>query len=319
MTIMKITPPHIASNAKSLEARIELRHLRYFRAVAEELSFSRASERLHIAQPPLSQQVKQLESELGVLLIDRDNRPLRLTDAGQYLLEKTQELFASINTTIGEVRGIGLGLTGRISIGFAGSTMYNLLPDIVNTYRDQYPMVELVFKEMLAAEIHAAIETHKIDIGFSRPGIEVFDNIEQVLLVKEPLVVAIPERHPFSKNGCLDIEKLDGEAVILYPQHPRPSLTDLIIETLHAKHVRIRIVQEVTNLQTALGMVAARVGITFVPASVGEHERAGIQFLPLNPQVLFSPLTAVWRRNNKSASLHNFLNIMQQYLPNEKC
>lgn len=297
------------------DARIELRHLRYFRAVAEELSITRAAERLHIAQPPLSQQIKQLEDVLGVLLLERAERPLRLTEAGQHLLQGANELLSFVQTVVDEVRSIDQGMTGRLTIGFAGSAMYNLLPNILNAYRDRFPDVQLVFRELLAAEIASTLEAREIDVGFSRPGIEPTEKIEQELLLNEPLVVAVSERHPFKTEAVLCVQRLHNEAVILYPRYPRPSLTDLILSVLEKHAVHIRIIQEVNNLQTALGLVAAGVGITFVPASVGTHCRSGIHFLPVNPQVLFSPMTIAWNKGTHSSTLRTFLEVVHQHCP----
>src|SRR6516164_6069265 len=127
---------------------MELRHLRYFVAVAEEMSFTRAAERLHIAQPPLSQQIKQLEEELGVTLLQRDARPLRLTDAGQVLLDRSREILADLEATLAETRRTGRGQTGKLSIGFAGSAMYVFLPDVINGFREACPSIELALDKM---------------------------------------------------------------------------------------------------------------------------------------------------------------------------
>lgn len=307
--------PETGSRWISLDTRLELRHLRYFRAVAEELSFTRAAERLHIAQPPLSQQIKQFEEDLGVRLLERAERPLRLTEAGQHLLKRTNEILSSIQTTVDEVRRIGSGVTGKLSIGFAGSAMYSLLPGVLNAYRERYPDVVLCFTEMLAAEISAALEERKIDVGFSRPGLAPSEKFKQELLINEPLIVAVPERHRFANVSALCLERLHNEDVILYPRYPRPSLTDLVLNTLEANDIRVRITQEVGNLQTALGLVAAGVGITFVPASVGMHRRNGIHYLPLDPQTLSSPMTVVWLHRTNCKALTKFLDVVMQHRP----
>ncbi|WP_170275798.1 LysR substrate-binding domain-containing protein [Paraburkholderia megapolitana] len=298
-----------------MEARLELRHLRYFQAVAEELSFTRAAERLHIAQPPLSQQIKQLEDDLGVQLIERAERPLRLTDAGKQLLSRAAEILSSMQTTVDEVRRIGRGMAGQLSIGFAGSAMYNFLPTILNAYRDLYPEVDLTFVELLACQIEDALEARQIDVGFSRPGLEAHEKIRQRMLLEEPMVVAVPERHPFAVRPCVPIEALDRQDAILYPRYPKPSITDFVLQQLEANAVHMDIVQEVGNLQTALGLTAAGVGITFVPASVGQHRRSGVRFLALDPPILTSPMTVVWLKDATSAALGNFLNIVENNKP----
>lgn len=307
--------PDIKTVGASMDARLELRHLRYFRAVAEELSFTRAAERLRIAQPPLSQQIRQLEEDLGVQLIERAERPLRLTDAGEVLLRRAAEILGTTQAAIDEVRRVGRGMAGKLSIGFAGSAMYNFLPAILNTYRDAYPGVDLAFVELLACQIEQALEARQIDVGFSRPGIDSPEKVEQRMLLEEPLIIAVPERHGFARQSSLPVQALNRQDTILYPRYPKPSITDLVLQRLESSQVEIRIIQEVGNLQTALGLVAAGVGLTFVPASVGKHRRSGVYFLPLDPQVLFSPMTVVWRKGPPSAALENFLTTVDCHNP----
>lgn len=310
-----IQAPVLGSGRISIETHLELRHLRYFQAVAEELSFTRAAERLHIAQPPLSQQIKQLEDDLGVQLVERAERPLRLTDAGKQLLKRASEILLSVQTTVHEVRRVGQGMTGKLSIGFAGSAMYNFLPNILNAYRDLYPQIALTFIELLACEIEDALDARQIDVGFSRPAIEAHDKIEQRMLLEESMVVAVPERHPFAAQKSIPIQALDRQDAILYPRYPTPSITDFVLRRLEETQIHIDVVQEISNLQTALGLTAAGVGITFVPVSVGEHRRVGVRFIQIEPPILTSPMSVVWLKGATSAALGNFLAIVEENSP----
>ncbi|MFS2050249.1 LysR family transcriptional regulator [Variovorax sp. Varisp41] len=296
-------------------ARLEIRHLRYFRAVAEELSFTRAADRLHIAQPPLSQQIRQLEEELGVQLIDRDNRPVRLTEAGTLLLERAVAIMSQFDAAVDDVRRIGRGHSGKLAIGFAGSAMYSVLPDVLNAFRDRYPEVELSFSELLAAEIAEALSRRSIDVGFSRPGLPPDPSIEQRLLITEPLMAAVPTRHPLAARATIPVEELHGQAAVLYPRHPRPSLTDLILHALGERGIVLELKEGARNMQTALGLVAAGAGISFVPASVCGHGRSGVRFVGIEPQVLTSPMTVVWRKDHASVALKNFLQIVETVGP----
>lgn len=296
--------------------KLELRQLRYFKAVAEELSFTRAAERLHIAQPPLSQQIRQLEDELGVTLIERGGRPLRLTEAGSLLFERAGTILSDVDNAAEDVRRIGRGGIGKLSVGFAGSAMYNVLPAIINAYRDRFPDVELALHELLAADVAIALRERRIDVGFSRPGLEQEEGVEQHLLFEEPLVAAVSDRHEFASRNTISPADLHAQPTILYPRHPKPSLTDLIVETLETEGISLRIVQEARHLQTALGLVAAGVGITFVPVTVSLQTRQGIRFLPIEPKILTSPMTVVWRSDTTSASLENFLKTVREFVPN---
>ena len=293
------------------EIRFDLRHLRYFCAVAEERSFTRAAERLHIAQPPLSQQIKQLEDELGVRLIERGQRPLRLTPAGVLLLERSKKILSSVETTASDVRRLGLGHTGKLAIGFAGSAMYTLLPEILNTFRDLHPDVELSLEEALAADIVLRLIDRGIDLGFLRPGLDEHEHISQLPLLNETMVVAVSTRHVFAKLDVVPIKDLHGQATILYPRHPKPSMTDLILSTLSQHGVELQIVQDALHMQTAIGLVATGVGITFVPASVQQQRLAGVRYIPLDPPVLVSPLVVAWRPDNASrATVADFLQVV---------
>ncbi|MFT4065991.1 LysR substrate-binding domain-containing protein [Paraburkholderia sp.] len=291
-------------------ARLEMRHLRYFRVVAEELNFTRAADRLHIAQPPLSQQIRQLEEELGVLLLERDARPLRLTEAGTLLLERVIVIVSEFDTAVQDVRRIGRGQSGKLCIGFAGSAMYSVLPDILNAFRDAYPAVELVFTELLAAQIAEALANRSIDVGFSRPGLPPDEHIEQHLLVTEPLMIAVPARHSLAEFATVPIGELQHQVAVMYPQFPKPSLTNLVVEALRARGIELDLVQEARDMHTALGLVAAGAGISFVPASVSQANRNGVRFIAIEPQVLVSPMTVVWRKSHSSVALKNFLRVV---------
>ena len=216
---------------------MELRHLRYFMAVGEELSFTRAAERLHIAQPPLSQQIKQLEEELGVTLLQRGARPLRLTGAGEVLLQRSRALLADLDAAIAETRRTGRGQTGKLSVGFAGSAMYVFLPDVINTFREACPNVELNLHEMLASEVAQALQERKIDVGFARPQLPPLDHIAQRLILEEPYLAALPKRHRLAGRTLIALSDLADEPFVLYPSTPGPSVMEIF--TSACREVRI--------------------------------------------------------------------------------
>ncbi|AZC27588.1 LysR family transcriptional regulator [Pseudomonas sessilinigenes] len=302
--------PAAEPSAKPMEQRLELRHLRYFKAVAEELSFTRAAAKLHMAQPPLSQQIKQLEEDLGVVLFERQGRPLRLTEAGRQFLLKVRGILDDVQSSVREVRELAEGHGGRLSIGFAGSVMYNKLPELLGLFRQCYPGVELEFRELLAAQIGPALLARDIDLGLARPALEDDPAFQQRLLLQEPLVVAVPTGHRLAGREDIAIQDLDQERTVLYPRFPLPSLTDLIQNTLERLGVHLHLVQHVENLQAALGLTRAGVGLTFVPQSVGAELRQGIVFLAIRDNPLFSPLSAAWLAGTSSAPLRNFLPLL---------
>ncbi len=199
---------------------MELRHLRYFIALGEELNFTRAAERLHIAQPPLSQQIRQLEEELGVTLLQRNERPLRLTAAGGFFLDRARALLTSFEGAVADTRRIGRGHSGRLAIGFVGSAMFVGLPEVVAAFRDRFPDVELVLNEMLAAEIAECLRQRRIDVGFSRPPLSAENGFAQRVLLQEPYVAVLPRHHRFADRAEIALAKLADEDFILYPSRP---------------------------------------------------------------------------------------------------
>ncbi|UQR66644.1 LysR substrate-binding domain-containing protein [Bradyrhizobium sp. C-145] len=287
---------------------MELRHLRYFMAVGEELSFTRAAERLHIAQPPLSQQIKQLEEELGVTLLQRGARPLRLTDAGEVLLQRSRTILADLDAAMAETRRTGRGQTGKLSVGFAGSAMYVFLPDVINGFREACPNVELNLHEMLACEVAQALQERKIDVGFARPQLPPLDRVAQKLILEEPYLAALPKRHRLAGRSSIALRELVDEPFVLYPSTPGPSVTELFTSACRESGFVPRVAQEARHLQTVVGLVAAGVGVSLVPQAAADGQRRrGVTFVPLSPPVPMAPLTVVWREEDISPALREFL------------
>ena len=287
---------------------MELRHLRYFVAVGEELSFTRAAERLHIAQPPLSQQIRQLEEELGVTLFERAARPVRLSEAGLLFFDRVRELLAALEATVADTRRIGRGQAGRLMIGFAGSAMYAGLPDIVAAFRDTCPDVELALDEMLAAEIAEALHQRRIDVGFARPPLLPEDGFAQRLFIEEPYVAALPRRHPLADLDDIALMELSDDPFILYPGRPEPTVTGLIMAACGAAGFTPQIAQEARHLQTVISLVAAGVGVSLVPASAAWAQvRPGVVYVKLRSPAPAAPLSVAWRDGNVSPALRTFL------------
>ncbi|HKU97515.1 MAG TPA: LysR substrate-binding domain-containing protein [Vineibacter sp.] len=294
---------------------MELRHLRYFVAVAEALSFTRAAQRLHIAQPPLSQQIRQLEEELGVTLFQRGARPIGLTDAGRVLLARSRAILADLATTVAETQRTGRGLTGRLSIGFAGSAMYVFLPDVINAYRDACPNVALALDEMLASEVAAALQDRKIDVGFARPPLPPHARVAQKLILEEPYLTAVPDRHRLAGCKRIALAELADEPFVLYPLTPGPSVTERIVAACQEAGFVPRIVQEVMHLQTAVSLVAAGVGISLVPQAAAQAQaRRGVTFIALSPPAPTAPLAVAWREDDVSPPLRHFLAVIDTAL-----
>lgn len=293
---------------------MELRHIRYFVALGEELNFTRAAERLHIAQPPLSQQIRQLEDELGVTLLQRNSRPVRLTEAGVLFLARARALLASFEDAVADTRRVGRGQAGKLALGFVGSAMFAGLPDVVGAYRDACPDVELVLDEMLAAEIAEALRRRRIDVGFARPALLPEAGLAQRVILEEPYVAALPRTHPLAARRSVALAELSDDAFVLYPARPEPSVTGLIVAACSAAGFTPRLAQEVLHLQTAIGLIAAGVGVSLVPEAAARAQTGrGVAYIPLANPTVMAPLTIAWREEDVSPAVQRLLEIAARW------
>lgn len=278
---------------------LELRHLRYFSAVARELSFSRAAEQLHIAQPPLSRQIRALEDELGAVLIDRSARPLKLTPAGRFFKVQAQQILdrmAEVQQATERIAGGGRTWYG---LGFVPSTLYGALPEVIRRFREEQPTVELGLFEMTTIEQIEALKSGRIDIGFGRLHIE-DSGISGKKVGEEPVVAALPARHRLLGHKSLTLAKLAAEPLILYPARPRPSYADQVLDIFHTRGLKPTIALETNEVQTAIGLVVAGLGYALVPASLQALDRAGVVYAPLSDAGIMTPIIMNRRRDDDS-------------------
>lgn len=281
---------------------MDIRQLRYFLAVAAERNFSRAAERLHMAQPPLSRQIQQLEQEVGATLFDRDARPMALTDAGRLFYEHAVQVTRRLEELKDAMRSFVNANRPRFVVGFVPSVLYARLPDIIRNFRKAAPDVDLSLVEMMSIEQIVALKEGRIDVGFGRLRFE-DPAIEREVLREEDLVAALPIGHRLLKvEGPIDLTDLSDEAVIVYPREPRPSYADQVLSLLRDHGVTPAAVHEVRELQTALGLVAAEDGICIVPSSVHLMGRRDLMFRELTEKAV-SPIIMSHRKNDSSPHL----------------
>nr|WP_315393739.1 LysR substrate-binding domain-containing protein [uncultured Duganella sp.] len=286
---------------------MELRHLRYFVAVAEEKNFTRAAKRLFIAQPPLSRQIQQLEEELGVDLIEKGSRPLRLTEAGVFFQAHAQELLAKAAELKTMTQRVGK-IDRSLSMGFVASTLYGLLPDIVRHFREQYPTVEVTFHELTTMQQLKALKEGIIDVGFGRVKSE-DPNIRRIVLREERLIVALPSGHPLTlSESPLGLVDLLMETLIVYPKAPRPSFADQVLGVFSERSILPHKIMEVRELQIAIGLVAAGEGVAVVPESVQGMKRNNVVYRALTDRHAVSPVMFSVRKMDTSEELRNMLN-----------
>jgi DNA-binding transcriptional LysR family regulator len=296
---------------------MELRHLRYFVAVAEERNFTRAAQRLHMAQPPLSRSIQQLEETLEVQLFQRDSRPLQLTETGKFFYAHAVQLLAQTAELESMTRRVG-NIERSLSVGFVGSTLYGMLPKIIRRFRDENATVELSLHEMSTMDQIRALKDGQIDVGFGRIRHE-DANIRRVILREEKMIVALPEGHPLSLvKPVLALSDLVNETLIIFPKSPRPSYADQVLSAFEDRGLKPRRIYEVRELQIALGLVAAGEGISVVPRSVNGLKRDDVSYKELDDPTLVSPIIMSMRMLDESQDLREMLELIYRLYDEEK-
>jgi DNA-binding transcriptional LysR family regulator len=291
---------------------MELRHLRYFVTVAAERSFSRASEKLNIAQPPLSRQIQQLEAELGVQLLHR-GRPLTLTEPGRYFFEQALQVLQRTDAIPAMIRRIGMGKKRQFGIGFVESTLNEQLPELIRRFRRTAPDVEIVLLDLTTLEQTRALKEGRIDIGFGRLRYN-DDGITRRVVREEKLSVCTSRGHVLSRRkGPLKLKHTAGMPLILYPNAPRPSYADQVLSFYRNLGVEPNVAFEVRQPWTALGLVASGVGIALVPSSVRRLGRQDVEYLNLDEPEISSPIIMSWRTNDTSPLLAHFLKLIDEF------
>ncbi|TKC92305.1 LysR family transcriptional regulator [Trinickia terrae] len=288
---------------------MELRHLRYFVAVAEECNFTRAAKRLHIAQPPLSRQIQQLEELLGVTLFERDSRPLKLTDTGRFFYSHAVQLLAQTAELESMTKRVGK-IERSLSIGFVGSTLYGMLPKLIRRFRAENGAVELTLHEMTTMEQIKALKEGRIDVGFGRIRHE-DPSIRRVVLREERMIVALPLGHPLeAAKPVLSLHDLVPETLIIFPKAPRPSYADQVLAAFHDRALKPQRIYETRELQIALGLVAAGEGISIVPSSVHGLKRDDVSYKELDDPNLVSPIIMSVRMLDESEDIKAMLELI---------
>lgn len=260
---------------------MELRQIRYFIAVAEERSFSRAAARLHISQPPLSTQIMTLEQELGTRLFDRSNRGVSLTKAGAIFHEETRAALMRLEHAKTRARLAGQGHVGTLSIGFVSIADYGILPPALKEFRLRFPAVEVQLHELTTDLQIREMRAGRLDLGISLGPLQEPDLAFEAIL-HEQLVLAAPKGHSLTKiKGALDLRAFSKEHFIVPPRDVAPGLYDLIISRCSSSGFVPRITQHARQMQTVIGLVAAGMGVALVPSSVQNLKRAGVHYRQL--------------------------------------
>jgi len=293
-------------------ARMDLRHLRYFVAVAEERHFTRAAERLGIKQPPLSLQIKQLEQELGTPLFRRLTRGVELTEPGTLLLDEARQILEQVERTKAIVRNRARGETGHIRVGFAGATYFQpRVPGLVQTYRRRYPSVVLSPVQGNTPDMVEAVQNGSVDVAFVRPPLGDHQAITIHPLVEETMRIVLPSKHPQARKRFVSLAAFAQETIILPPRTISPGLYDSIIASCQRAGFSPLLKHEdpLMVIASIVYLVAAGFGISIVPHSF-QHIRAdGIVYVPIKGEAPRALISLAVRKDNRSALIRNFVDL----------
>ncbi|ESA34878.1 family transcriptional regulator [Leptolyngbya sp. Heron Island J] len=292
---------------------MELRHLRYFLAVAEELHFGRAAQRLHIAQQPLSRQIRNLEDELGILLFHRTKRRIRLTQAGQVFLQETRKTLAQADHAVVMAQRVGQGVAGQLSIGFTGPMLNRILPTVVREFKQRFPEIHLSLQRLPTNDQVKSLLADEIHVGFLHPPIDA-SLLKQTVIYQEPMIALLPDFHPLAKDAPapISIKSLANESFILFPRQVGPVLYDAIISFCQQADFSPNVVQEAFPQQTIMGLVAAGLGVSLIHASIQQIHQPGVVARPLiEPSPVLESAVA-WRSDLPHPALTHFLELVQE-------
>ena len=298
---------------------MDLRHLRYFIAVAEEQNIGRAAARLHISQPPLTRQIQQLEEELGVLLFTRTPRGMELTPAGEQLLEEARNIRALVEQATERTQRAGQGKLGRLDVGIFGSAIIDIIPKLLEAFRGAYPDVKVVLHSMNKNEQIEALRQRRINIGFNRI-ITPLPDIASELVSTESLLLAINASHPLAEKTVVPFQSLADHPLVMFPAGSRPGLIDKVFGLCQQVGFVPQVSQEVGDVISAIALVARGFGACLVSQSTSVLSLPGVVYRPLSglPDNAQIDLSCIFRADDRSPILEAFLEVLRDFRHQER-
>jgi DNA-binding transcriptional LysR family regulator len=292
---------------------MELRHFRYFLAVAQEGNVTRAAEKLGIGQPPLSQQILALEREMGVQLFHRTGHGVTLTEAGEALLADAKRLLDDAQLAVRNAQRAGRGETGHISLGFTASSAFNpAVPALIRAFRNAYPGVGLTLTEGNTAQLLEHLNEGRLDLAFLRPGLHSFSGMSLYPIINERMKIVLPVTHPLAKKKRVTLSALAGESFVLIPRAASPTLHDEIISACREAGFEPRLGQQAPQLSSVVSLVSAEFGISIVPASVSQIHAEGVVYVDISGSSVRTRLALASREDDDSAKTKNFLRVVRE-------
>jgi DNA-binding transcriptional LysR family regulator len=295
---------------------MELRYLRYFVTVAERQNFTRAAEELHVAQPAISQQIKSLEEELGVLLLHRTKRSVKLTAAGNAFLSEAKEILAHAELSKQIARRAARGETGSLAIGCVSASVSGFLPELIQSYRKRFPAVRVHLFELMPEQQLQAFAREKIDVGFTRPlAASDEENFTQERIYRDRLMLAVPETHSLAKARWVRLEKFAGEDFVMLKRSEAPDLVDKMTQLCAKAGFTPQVVSEPPMIHTVLMAVAAGIGVAIVPGCVSRSRQPGVAFLPVRPVSPVIDLVLTRPKGEPSPTVSAWLELVRGRIP----
>ncbi|WP_112765077.1 LysR family transcriptional regulator [Bosea vestrisii] len=287
---------------------MELRHIRYFLAVAEEQHFTRAAAKVGIGQPPLSQQIRDLEAEVGAPLFHRVAHGAELTEAGKAFLEGVKEMPSLVERASVAARRAARGETGSLRVGFTASAAFNVVvPSAIRSFRRAYAEVHLTLEEANTTRLVAGLREGSLDAVFLRPDAAGIAGLQLRLLSEEPMMVVLPEGHPAGKHQEVDLALLKNDAFLLFPRDIGPTLYDTVVEACRSAGFEPTIGQFVPQIASVVNLISAEFGVSVVPASMSQLSVKGVVFRPIAGQSPVTRLALAYRRGETSTVVRNFV------------
>jgi DNA-binding transcriptional LysR family regulator len=292
---------------------MELRHLKTFRAVAEELHFSRAAAKLNVAQPALSRTMMDLESEMGVRLVDRNSRGVALTEAGSVFLERVKRILDDTQTAVSEAQRRSRGETGILRIGFIGTLSFELLPRLLRVYRAAFPAVDLILRELGPTQQRSEILAGTLDCGFIGLTSENRDtDLEMVLAAEDSLVAALPDTHRLAGNKAVRLIELRDESFYLTARSNAPAFNPWVIGLCQNAGFEPQVSFEVDRSATVLNYIAAGFGVSVFPSRIAAMATPGVVFLPLADLLPTYHYKLAWARGNTNRRISDFARMVKE-------
>ncbi len=290
---------------------MELRHLRYFLAVADEGNFTRAAANLGIGQPPLSQQIRDLENEIGVALFHRVPHGAELTAAGTAFLEEAKAAVAAAEKAKLAAQSAARGETGRLALGFTASSAFNpVVSGKIRQFRARWPEVRLTLTEMNTSLLMERLVRGEVDAAFIRPGLENPKDVRMKRLADEPMLIALPSHHPLATHEILPVSALANEAFVMFPRIVGLSLYDDVVAACRDAGFEMIVAQEAPQMPSVVNLVAADLGVSIVPTAIAQIRLAGVTYRPIEGEPLSARLALASMKSNHSPLIDNLMSLL---------